>query len=168
MLSSPNVILAIAPGKRELGIAVFIGADLIYVSVKTLRNRKSRRRLLKEITEILHKLFESFTVQTVVVKAISQYQRLSPDLELIASRIKYEAKKNALAVSEVSLESIKAVLLKSEKSTEKRAFEALLTDYPELKKYWNRPNKWQNDYYAFLFSAVATGVVYLKTHFDRD
>lgn len=63
---SPNVILAIAPGKRELGIAVFADTDLVYVSVKTIRQRKSRRGLLKEITEILQKLFESFAVNTVI------------------------------------------------------------------------------------------------------
>jgi hypothetical protein len=38
-----------------------------------------------------------------------------------------------------------------------------LASYPELEQYWNRPNKWQNDYYAFLFSAVAVGAVYLKS-----
>ena len=166
--SSPNVILAIAPGKRELGIAVFVGADLVSASVKTIRRRKSRKLLLREIAVILRQLFEEFSITIVVIKAITQYQKLSPDLKRIAERIKLEADQKDLQVIGITLEQIKSVLCEDQKATEKRAFETLLIDYPELKKYWNRPNKWQNDYYAFLFSAVAVGAVYLKTVSDGD
>jgi len=165
---SQNIILAIAPGKRELGIAVFVGVDLVYVSVKTIKHRKSRKFLLKEINEILQKLFEGFQVKTVVSKAISQYQKRSPDLEPIVELIKYESAQKELQMTEVTLEEIKSALCESEKSTEKKAFETLLISYPELERYYNRPNKWQNDYYAFLLSAVAVGAVYLETLSEDD
>ena len=168
MNPSQNIILAIAPGKRELGIAVFAGVDLIYVSVKTIRHRKSKKILLKEITEILQKLFEGFQVKTVVTKAISQYQKRSPDLETIVELIKSASAQKELQVTEVTLDEIKSALCKSEKATEKKAFETLLISYPELERYCNRPNKWQNDYYAFLLSAVAVGAVYLKTISEED
>lgn len=161
-------MLAIAPGKRELGIAIFAGADLVYVSVKTIRHQKSKEILLDEVTGILQKLFEGFRVKTVVTKAISQYQKLSPDLEPIVERIRFESGQKGLQVVEISLEEIKSGLCGNEKLTEKRAFKALLASYPELVRYWNRPNKWQNDYYAFLFSAVAVGAVYLKTFSETD
>lgn len=158
-----NVILAIAPGKRELGVAVFSGFDLIYVSVKTIRHRKSKEILLEEITDILQKLFQSFSINIVVIKAASQYQKLSPDLERIVERIKSESRQRGLQVLEIMLEQIKSVLCKSGKPTQKYAFKTLLASYPELKRYWNCPNKWQNDYYAFLLSAVAVGTVYLNS-----
>jgi RNase H-fold protein (predicted Holliday junction resolvase) len=158
-----NVILAIAPGKRELGVAVFSGFELVYVSVKTIKQRKSKEILLEEITDILQKLFQSFSIDIVVIKAISQYQKLSPDLERIVELIKFESGQRGLQVVDVMLEQVKFVLCKSEKPAQKNAFKTLLTSYPELERYWNRPSKWQNDYYAFLFSAVAVGAVYLKT-----
>ena len=164
MNSSQDIILAIAPGKRELGIAVFVAGDLIYASVKTIKHRKSRKLLLEDVTDVLQKLFEGFSVKTVVTKAISQYQKLSPDLETVVERVKFESAENGLQAEEITLEEIKFILCKSKKGTEKKAFETLLISYPELRKYWNRPNKWQNDYYAFLFSAVAVGAVYLETH----
>jgi hypothetical protein len=160
--------LAVAPGKREIGIAIFVGADLIYESVKTIKRRKPVKLLLAETTGILEKLFQGFSIKMVVTKTISQYQKLSPDLEKIVERIKLESEQRNLPVVEISLEQIKSVLCKNEKATEKRAFETLLVSYPQLEKYWNRPNKWQNDYYAFLFSAVAVGVVYLKTFSDSE
>lgn len=164
--SSPNVILAIAPGKRELGIAIFVGADLVYVSVKTIRHRKSRKLLLREIASIIRQLFEEFSITIVVIKVITQYQKLSPDLKKIVERIKLEADQKRLQVVGITLEQIKSVICKDEKATEKKAFDTLIADYTQLEKYWNRPNKWQNDYYAFLFSAVAVGAVYLKTFLE--
>lgn len=166
--SSPNIILAIAPGKRELGIAVFAGADLVYSSVKTIRHRKSRKSLLREVSGILRQLFEEFSITIVVTKSITQYQKLSPDIKKIVERIEFESDQKGLQVVGITLEQIKSVLCQDEKATEKKAFETLLADYPQLEKYWNRPNKWQNDYYAFLFSAVAVGAVYLKTLPERD
>lgn len=166
--SSSNVILAIAPGQRELGIAVFVNDDLIYFSVKTVKNRKSKRLLLKEITEILQNLFDGFSIKIVVTKAVSQYQRLSPNLDKIVEQVKMESQQRGLQVFEVTLEQIKSTLCRDKKSTQKKAFETLLISYPELKRYWSRPNKWQNDYYAFLFSAVAVGTVYLKSLSEED
>jgi len=168
MNDSPNIILAIAPGKRELGIAAFAGVDLVYVSVKTITHGKSRKSMQKEITDILHKLFAGFPIKTVVIKAISQYQKQSPDLERIVERVRLESEKKSVPVEEVTLEQIKFVLCQNERTTEKKAFEAIVNSYPELARYWDRPNKWQNDYYAFLFSAVAVGAVYLKTLSETD
>lgn len=168
MNSSPQAVLAIAPGKRELGIAVFVGADLVYFAVKTIRNRRASNLLQKEVDGILRKLFRNFSVKTVITKSISRYQKLSSDLESIAEHIKSESRKRDLRVREISLEQIKSVFGQNRKITQKKAFETLLTFYPQLRRYWHRPNKWQNDYYAFLFSAVAVGAVYVKTFSDRN
>lgn len=160
-----KVTLAIAPGKRELGIAVFSGFDLIYVSVKTIRRQKSKENQIEKMNGILQKLSQEFSIGLIVTKAISQYQKLSPDLERIVEHIKLQAGQKGLQIIDITVDQIKAELCKSKNPTEKKAFKALLASYPELKRYWNRPNKWQEDYYAFLFSAVAVGVVFLKNHF---
>jgi hypothetical protein len=160
--------LAIAPGKRELGVAVFSGVDLLYSSVKTIKYQKSKKKLLEEVTGILKKLFLEFSIDVIVIKAISQYQKLSTDLDAIVECIKSESVQNGIQVADVTIEQIKSGLCKDGKPTQKKAFETLLISYPELKQYWSRPNKWQNDYYSFLFSAVAVGVVYLKTLSEAD
>lgn len=168
MSSSPNIVLAVAPGRREFGVAVFADKDLIYFSVKTVKNQKANKNSFNEITEILQSLFKSFSVKIIIIKAISQYQKLSPELEKIVARIKIESEQKGLLIIEITLEQIKLALCKNERLTEKQAFKTLLISYPELKRYWNRPNKWQNDYYAFLFSAVAVGAVYLETLSESD
>lgn len=162
------VTLALAPGKREIGLAVFTGEELTFVSVKTIRHRKSKRPFFKEINSMMQKLFSNFPIEVVVMKAISKYQRLSPDLESIVARIKHESSLKNLPVKQITLDQIKSAFGEGEKATEKKAFELLVEKYPDLIRYWNRSSKWQNDYYAFLFSAVAVGVVYLKTVSQGD
>ena len=157
-----NFILAIAPGKRELGVAVFSGFDLVYSAVKIIKHQESQTSLLEEVTVILKKLFREFSITIVVVKAVSKYQKLSFVLDKVVKRIKFECRKKGLRTVAIKIEQIKSELCKTGKPTQKKAFENLLAAYPELEKYWNRPNKWQNDYYAFLFSAVAVGTAYLK------
>lgn len=167
MSSSPTILLALAPGRRESGVAIFADTKLIYCAVKTLRSRQSNKLLPVEIGRILQKQINDFAPRIVVVKAISRYQKLSPKLAVIMRYIKLAARKNNLEITEISLEQIKAMMGGKHASTEKAAFRKLIAAYPELARYWNRPNKWQNDYYAFLFSAVAAGAVYLKTHSEE-
>lgn len=159
---STNITLAIAPGKRHLGVAVFSGADLIYVGIKSIRSQESKERLLEDVAGILKKLFQEFSIGFVAIKAVSQYQKLSLTLDEIVERINRESRQHGLETAEITLEQIKSALCKTGKPTQGKAFETLLAFYPELARYWDRPNKWQNDYYALLFSAVAVGVVCLN------
>lgn len=160
MIASP-IILAIAPGTRELGIAVFIEFELIYFSVKT---SNPKNNLLKQVSKKLRSVIKRFKPQIVVIKSVSQYQKLSKELENVINQIKTEAERNNLRTIEITFEQIKNELGNNSKTTQKKVFESLLSEYPELKRFWNRPNKWQNNYYAFLFSAVAVGAAFLKSN----
>lgn len=158
MNSSP-IILAIAPGTREFGIAVFNGIELTYYSVKTLNPKDD---ILNQISELLTGLITWFSPQIIVIKSINKYQKLASNLENIINHIKFVAEQKGLEIFELTFEQIKDNLCDEEKTAKRKAFESLLFDYPQLNRFWNRPNKWQNDYYSFMFSAVAVGVVFLK------
>jgi RNase H-fold protein (predicted Holliday junction resolvase) len=164
MNSSP-IILAIAPGTRECGIALFNGTKLTYFSVKTLKHQNTNQDLPNQVSELIKNLLLWFSPQVVVIKSINQYQGLSVHLNKIVSHIKAEAKIHRVETIEITSEQIKYLIPNGNKLKQKKAFELIVEYYPELKRFWNRPNKWQNDYYAFLFSAVAVGLVFLKNHY---
>ena len=152
-----------APGRREFGVAVFDGIELAYFAVQTIQNRHSEKLLKNEISELVEELIAFSKPKTVAIKAISQYQQTSSVLELTIKIIKRQAVANQIPVEEISLEQIKAMLGNDKKPTQKKVFQNLTVLYPELKQYLSRPNKWQNEYYHNLFSAVAVGVVCLKS-----
>ncbi len=163
MKSASQIILAIAPGNREFGIAVFCGYELIYFAVRTLSHRRSAALQKEEITELLSELFACFKPQFIALKAVNKYQQTSVALKEIVKLIKRQAKARRIPVTEISLEQVKSFVADAEKQTQKKTFQTLTNMYPELQQFAGRPNRWQNEYYHNLFSAVSVGVVYLKS-----
>jgi Holliday junction resolvasome RuvABC endonuclease subunit len=167
MASNLPVILAIAPGTRECGIAVFEGFKLIYFRVKTSPSSLRKREKIP-ISKLLNDLFERFPVQTVVIKQINQYQQASSGLKTIVSQIKMRAESKHILVKEISLTQIKSLLSKEGKPTQKKTFKMVANLYPELQQFQDRPNKWQNDYYAYIFAATAVALVYLTNMTKKE
>lgn len=163
MKSASHIILAITPGNRKFGIAVFSECELIYFAVKTISRRRSAALQKEEITELLSELFACFKPQFIALKAISKYQQTSFALKEIVKLIKHQAKAKQIPVTEISLEQVKCLFEGAKKHTQKNAFQRLVKLYPELRQFSSRPNKWQNDYYHNLFSAISIGVVRLKS-----
>ncbi len=166
-LNSP-VVLAIAPGTRECGVAMFEGFKLIYYGVKTSHPLNSIQRGNISISKVLDDLFEQYTLKSIVLKQINQYQQTSPGLKLLVSQIKRQAELKHIRVEEISLTQVKTLFCKDGKPTQKKAFQRVAALYPELQQFQNRPNKWQNDYYAYIFSAMAVGLVCLTNLADED
>ena len=159
----PRVVLAIAPGKRECGVAVFGGIELVDFSIKSFQKRRSDKLLKDEIGRLMQELVESFKPDVIIVRHISQYQTTSPTLAPIINVINREAQAKQIPTIGVSLEQVKSLLGDNEKATQGNIFNSLTAIYPELRQFSGRPNRWQNDYYNNLFSAVAVGVVFLKS-----
>jgi RNase H-fold protein (predicted Holliday junction resolvase) len=163
MKSAAQIILAIAPGSREFGVAVFSERELIYFAVRTLPRGRSAALQKEEVSELLLELFANFKPQLVVLRAVSKYQQTSVALREIVKFVKRQAKAREIPVTEISLEQVKSFFQDAGKDTQKRAFQTLANLYPELRQFSSRPSKWQSDYYHNLLSAVLIGVVCLKS-----
>ncbi len=168
MVSNSPVVLAIAPGTRECGVAVFEGFKLIYYGVKTSYLFNIRQREKISIPKLIDDLFKQYSLQSIVLKEVNQYQQTSPGLRLVVNQIKMQAESKHIRVKEISLRQVKSLLCKDGKQTQKKAFETVANLYPELRQFQNRPNKWQNDYYAYIFSATAVGLVCLTSLAEKD
>lgn len=162
MKTSPPVVLAITPGTREFGVAIFHGFELVYFGVKTFKREHSVKRLKSEVSSLLKELCQPRKPQHLAIKEINQYQRKSSNLFLIADFIKKQAHLNEIPVVEVSLAQVRHLLGAGRKPTQTEIFQKVATLYPELRQYQNRPSKWQGEYYTCIFSAVAAGLVCLN------
>lgn len=163
MKSASQIILAIAPGSRRLGIAIFSDCELIYFAVKTVSRNHSAALQKEEITELLAELFACFKPHFVALKAVNQYQQTSIVLKEIIKLLKRQTKARRVPISEISLEQIRSFAGNTEKQTQMKTFQTLTTLYPELRQFAGRPNRWQNEYYRNLFSAVSVGAICLKS-----
>lgn len=166
--SKPIKILALAPGKREFGLAVFTGIELTYFSLKSFRQVRSERVLMNEVMILIRELMDSFDPGVIAIRAISKYQLTSSILKQMCTALKREAAINNAPFIEVTLNQIKSTFSSDEKATKKEAFRRLAQIYPELIHFMNRPNHWQNEYYNNLFMAVSVGVVFLATQNQKN
>lgn len=155
--------MAIAPSKKFFGVAVSSGAELTHFSVRRLPNETSKKLLKDVIPSLTHELIALFSPQVIVVRAASQYQKTSTILRSAIEIIRQEAAVCKLKFTEVSLAEVKLALCDDQRATQKKAFQNLIALHPELRQFADRPNKWQNDYYHNLFSAVSVGVVFLRS-----
>jgi hypothetical protein len=156
------VILAIAPGKREIGIAVFRGFELCHFSITEIKRGIPKHRLKDECAALAQKLIYMFGPGALVFRAISGYQESSLRLKPILKAFRVQAGKQRVPLVEITLAQVRTTLCPKDKPTQKIAFQNLCELYPGLRQYLDRPSAWQNQYYTVLLSAVAIGFVYLK------
>src|SRR6266404_4918357 len=101
-----RVVLAIAPGKRECGVAVFGGTELLYFSIKSFQGRHSDKLLKDEIGQMIQELAERFKPDIIVVREISRYQKTSTMLTRVVNVIKRKARANQIRTIDVSLDQV--------------------------------------------------------------
>lgn len=160
--SKPTRILALAPGRREFGLAVFTGIELTNFSLRSFRNVRSDRAVINEVVTLMRELIDCFDPGAVAVRSISKYQRTSSILQPISQVLRREATINNIPFVEVTINQIKSTLSNDEKSTKIEAFRQLAHLYPELIHFIDLPNQWQNQYYNNLIMAVSVGAALLR------
>ena len=158
-MPNQSTILAVDPGTRELGVAVFKNQELIFYHVKTATNRKSPLAALEIIAAYIRNLVKKYYPTVLAVEKMFITQKNSALLVVAAEQIKAVAKEANLPVYEYAPTSIRKRLCRSGRATKREAARILTLKYPELKRYYLRTAKWERDYYANLFDAVAVGVV---------
>lgn len=156
-------ILALAPGKRKFGLAVFTGIELTYFALKSFRKVRSERLLIDEVVILIRELIDRFGPGVIAIRAISKYQQTSSILKQMCIVLKRETAIKQIPFVEVTLNQIVSTLGKNQKATKKDAIRSLAHIYPELMQFMDRPSQWQNQYYNNLFMAVSVGVVRVNT-----
>jgi hypothetical protein len=155
-------LLALAPGKREFGVAVFNGIDLTYYSLKVLRKGSSDRIVARQTGKLMEDLIETFDPRIIAMKSISQYQRTSLALQIISRVVRREAQTYSLPLFEISLAEVSSLVTGPATVTKRKVSAYLAEIYPELLQFMNRPSKSQTEYYNNLFMAVSVGLVCLR------
>lgn len=165
--SKPIKILAIAPGKRKFGFALFTGVELTYFALKSFRKAQTERELINEAVNLMREVMDSFDPGVIAMRAISKYQRTSSILKPMCTALKREAGIKNIPLIEITLNQIISTFCNNKKATKKDVFRRLAQIYPELIHFMERPNHWQNQYYDNLFMAASVGGVLVKIQNQR-
>jgi len=154
-------ILAINPGSRYLGIAVFDGSELYDWAVKVvggedLAGKKSS--VLKLVTEEISR----YRVNTLALKQVNPARSSYSLLELV-SEVKTLARYQGLALRMFSIEETKRHLLGSGRGSKRLLLGEIAQRHPFLLQDIEREEKNKNPYAIRVFEAVAMGIVCFNT-----
>ena len=154
-------ILAIDPGTRDIGFALFDRGELVHYGVKTIRRqRKSSHQKLKDGRKIVLRLINDFRPQTLVVeKTFFANNRNSALLNVFADEIKAVGKRKGLQVQSLAANSVRKMLCGNGRATKDDVARELVDRYPELRPYLTSDRRWKERYHRNMFDAVALGMV---------
>jgi RNase H-fold protein (predicted Holliday junction resolvase) len=155
-----QAILAINPGTRYMGIAVFQGSDLVDWGLKILEGKWSPDKLQKA-SRIVSRLIERYQPSTVALKK-NHPSRSSPELEQLTLEIETVCRKYRIPVSSRTIDEIESVFIDGKASSATIA-ELVCANYPALSRLLDREHSSANTYYSRLFEAAALGLAVLKS-----
>lgn len=149
-------ILAVNPGSRYLGIAVFHSTELVDWGVRSMRENLSSRKSGR-IKSILTEIAETQGINCLAIKRLHP-ARSSKYLKELAHLLRRWAIGKRLVVREYDVKEIEGFLLPSEKGNKRRLMEEIAVRYPFLYQELERERQNRNPYLVRMFEAVALGV----------
>lgn len=161
-MSRPITILAIDPGLRAMGVAVFAGAHrLRQTLVVTTGAREPTARRLRRVREQLQEVFAYHKPDLVLMEATWPSKNRSLAIVHRVSRLCTRmCRDRRVRVVTVPTATVRKAILGYGKAgkTELAAFVASV--YPELRIYLHQDEVWKERHFRNLFDAVALGVWY--------
>jgi len=150
-------ILAINPGSRYLGMAVFYGADLKDWRMKNISGLDVSQRMKKGKSIVLQYI-DQYCPDILVMKRLHR-SRSSPYLNRLATGIKQLARRKRVKVFQYSIGEMKAFYTGKKRSNRQELAEILASKYPVLIPEFKKERENACPYYMRMFEAVALGAI---------
>jgi len=153
-----NRILAVDPGTREMGVAVFEGSDLLYYGIKTVSHRQEIDDVCGSAAKIIRQFIAAYQPRSVALVRRLVIQSNCERLVAVIHEVKRAAEGEGVAVYEYAPKSVRRFLCGPKRATKQHLARIISSRYPELAQYAEGRGVWEELYYARMFAAVAAGL----------
>ncbi|MEI6153509.1 MAG: hypothetical protein WCQ90_05430 [Deltaproteobacteria bacterium] len=150
-------ILAVNPGTKYVGIAVFRGPDLVYWGTKVLKGKWSKEKM-KCVEKTLLNLIDQHSVTMLVLKKLDS-SRSSRNLNALVLSIQRCAKKKKLRICSYTLSDLKKFLALGTKINKMEIAGLAVARYQFLIHQLERERKHKHPYFVRMFEAIAAGIL---------
>jgi RNase H-fold protein (predicted Holliday junction resolvase) len=155
--TAPN-ILALDVGARLLGVAVFQNQRLVFYAVKSIK-KPTKADILKHLDTVLERLAISYRIQMIVLRKLVYPQQQNSFAQIVYREVRKFADENNIEFTEFQPLLIRQTICRGDNVTKRNSFAVIMRLYPELSKTFAAKRIWQQMYYAYLFNAIAVGLV---------
>jgi len=150
-------ILAVNPGSRYVGIAVFEGAELKDWRVKVIKGKFSKEKF-KTIRLLVSSFTDQYRPRVLVIKRL-HHSHSSANLKRLVGQIKQSSKRKGLKVYQFSIKELENFFSPQQRINRDELAAILASRYPELLPEFNKERTNKNRYHTRMFEAVALGAV---------
>jgi RNase H-fold protein (predicted Holliday junction resolvase) len=161
MFQESITILAVNPGTKYIGLAVFQSLDLVYWGIRVLKGKWSETKMRNTETS-LQNLIDQYHVNILVLKKLHS-SRSSRNLNCLVGAIEKLAKKKRIMLRRYSVNDLTEFLAVGMKANKMAVAGTVTARYPFLVHELEREKKHKHPYFIRMFEAIAAGVV----AFDR-
>jgi hypothetical protein len=152
-------ILAVNPGSRYVGVAIFRGLDLYDWRVRTVRESLLQEKAAA-VTGLLAGIIDRYDINMLVVKKIHP-SRSSKNLEHILREIRGLARKRDMDFRELTIDDVERRIDSERVGNKRLLMDKVAARYPDLYLELEREKRNKNPYLVRMFEAVALGVACL-------
>ena len=157
--TTKTTLLALRPGRRELGVAVLEGPDLLFWGVAGFRKYQGEE-LLKAVEGRLRALIQTYQPQVLAMERPAPTRlAASPALGAILGRIRAVAAQEGLQMRLYRPEEVRAGVCEKGLATHSQVVERMVVRYPHLARCRLNVGQRREDYWRPMFTAVAVGLV---------
>jgi Holliday junction resolvasome RuvABC endonuclease subunit len=157
-----RTLLAIDPGSREFGFAVFTGETLTDQNVKSLRRTHRSEDRLSVLQRTFTHLLEERQPQALAMEKNSFHGSAQNDLLMrIIGRMQTIARRHSLPIYEFAPNTIKKTIAGDPAATKRVIAKIICTQQPHLRVHLDHKHQWQERYCLNMFDAIATGLTCL-------
>ena len=155
MTKRPNTLLALDPGLRELGFAVFAGGRLADRGVLSLRSLPQSRRL-PEARRQLRQWVRSYRPRALAIEQTHRHPVpwLDDLYRLVRSAILL-ADRRGIRLATYSPQTIRKTVVGNGWATKREVAQVVAARYPALRIYVTQDRKWKERYWQNMFDAIA-------------
>lgn len=160
-----RTILAISPGSRTLGFAVFRETMLIYYGVKTTGRKRSERgskSVCGDVSRIMSNLIRQFQPTVCALRTLHPIYQQGEMLSEVYRTLQEGARKQGVTIREFAPTMIRQWVCPEGRATKQAVVQEISCRYPELRSYLAGYSQWSRLHYAKLFEAVALGLVCME------
>jgi hypothetical protein len=157
MLERIVKILAINPGSKYLGVAIFQGLELKDWGVKIIKGKGLKAKMEKVKKEIFF-LIDCWRPNVLAIKLLHP-SRSSETLNEIVKKIKQIGRRKGLRIYQYSIKELEDFFSSKERINKQELAEILVSKYPELLSEYEKERNHKNPYHIRMFEAVALGSV---------
>jgi Holliday junction resolvasome RuvABC endonuclease subunit len=159
MPTSPPTILALDPGTREVGFAAFSGERLLHFGVKSFRRRRPQCLLLGDISRAVASLAARHGAEVIALERPRRAGQGSALLDPTIGEMRKAAARCGIEVREYAQQEVRRIVCGAGGTTKRDAARLLAKRYPELSGRLSPHSRWEEQYWARAFDAVAVGLV---------